>query len=1086
MEAAALGNLSAYSFGRSLWHPAELVATAARLGYGVVGLADWQGFFGAVEFVQAGQKHGIRTVFGCRLQLSGAGEVHLMPRNAAGYAAINRLLTDQADSGLAKPPGAVGEAAWSDWWARAGEDVAVIVPLARPGEEREGDWRQRLAHWERHRANLYWGLGGWCTPAERRAQRNFFTAHRGSGYRWVALTHAARRPDQSGHALAMLEAVHDGSMWGRGGVVIDRTDGVLETAADWRARWSGVPEVRAGMEDLLAGLTFTYPLGQLFLPHRRPVRRVGSAPPEERPETPEDQSDDALLAELCREGLRERYGSGYPWPEKPSAAEREARLEGELRVVERTGYAGYFLLFYEVVLLCRERDVSLLARGSAAGSLICYALGVSNVCPFRFGLHFERFLNEERLLCSKLPDIDLDLPWDRRDEIMSLVYERYGPERVAMVGGFSTFQARMAVAEVGKVLGCSEREVRRWTAMIPPGGIAKLRTRQNLLPELRDHRESAEFQTVLTIAEALDGLPRHPMMHPCGLVIADRPLTEFTPLLSSRKGDAWRTEDGATRYFQMTQMGMDAIEDLGLLKLDLLGQAGLSVIRDTLANIRENRAERPGRRTRAPVLDRLRYDDPRIFKMIAEGGARGIFHIESPAMTSLLQLCRCADLDCLVATVSVIRPGAANEDKKTKFARRYLGMEPPQYVHPDLEPILGDTFGLLVYEEHIIRVAHQWAGLDLGRADVLRRILVRKATRDLAVLEKEFFAAARDRKGRQEGDIRTIWEMLVQFSGYMFNKAHGAAYAVEAYHAAWLKFHYPGCYLAAVLENERGFYQPLVYVLELRQQGFRLEAPRVTRLTVHYRCRGDRVEVPLRAMRNLTRRLVERWEEALAHRPFRSMEDFVQRLDPTPEDLIRLARAGALADFYPNRYAAVRAAHAFAGRPRDRSGDLFGGSLDPVRVEGPFPPENPVEMAAWEKEIFGYPLTVDPLAIALRGIDRTGCLPLARLPEWEGREVEVAGLVVAVRNLLNRKGQPMRFFSLADETAIREVTVFTPCWQRHGYGMARREAFRLRVRVEADATSSGIQLIMLDLVDDQGGAVTEGPSRAVGQGSAGG
>ena len=326
------------------------------------------------------------------------------------------------------------------------------------------------------------------------------------------------------------------------------------------------------------------------------------------------------------------------------------------------------------------------------------------------------------------------------------------------------------------------------TRYMPYNGMADMMYKRHLYQENKHLKHEERFEAILKTALCLDGLPRHPMMHPCGIVIADRPLTDFTPLLASRKG------------FMMTQMSMQPIEDLGLLKLDLLGQAGLSVIRDTCENLREELGV-------VEPLERIDYYEAEIFAMIAGGEARGVFHIESPAMTSLLKMCRCADIDCLVGVVSVIRPGAANEDKKTLFARRYLGLEKPHYVHPDLEPILSDCFGLMVYEEHILLIAHHWAGVDLGRADLLRRILIKKLKgRDLQEMEEEFHACAR-KKGRDEKAIAVVWKLLVEFSGYMFNKAHGAAYAVEAFQGAYLKKALPGLFSHRGIAEWPGFLQ---------------------------------------------------------------------------------------------------------------------------------------------------------------------------------------------------------------------------------------------------------------------------------------
>jgi error-prone DNA polymerase len=755
-----------------------------------------------------------------------------------------------------------------------------------------------------------------------------------------------------------------------------------------------------------------------------------------------------MLAWRCLRGLVRRYGPAYPWRDKPSRGSLLARLRKELEIVSRTGYAGYFLIFGEVVTECRRRSIPLLARGSAAGSLICYALGVANVCPFRFGLSFERFLNRERLRHSKLPDIDLDLPWDRREEIMSWLYERYGAERVAMIGGFAHFKGRGAVAEVAKARGVPAHEAHAWTKRLPHGSLRKfLRDREGYV-EARGALADERFREALEDAAGLEGLPRHPMMHPCGMVIADRSLLEFTPLRPSGGG------------FAMTQFSMDPIEDLGLLKMDLLGQAGLSVIRDCVDNLQAEGLMDPS----SPIPDGLDYTDDRIYAMIRTGGARGVFHIESPAMTSLLALCRCADIDCLVATVSVIRPGAANEDKKTRFARRYLGLEEPEYAHPVLEEVLADTYGLMVYEEHILLVANRFAGMDLGTADLLRRILIRK-TDDHALeeLETVFRSCARQR-GRGEEEIETVWRELRDFSGYMFNKAHGAAYAIEAFEGSWLKFHWPLHFLAAVLNNRRGFYEPLVYVLEILGHGGTLVLPDVQVPHRGYRVEGRRVHIPLWQIGGLGEAFLAAWERERRKAPFEDWQDFVRRTGPHRAEAEALARAGALRGFFEERHEAVWQATRIGGtggrkERKTAQPDLPG--VDPVPAGEGLPRMQPREMAAAEAGLLGYPVTLDPFSFWMEPIDRGGTVPVSALWEHLGRECEVAGLQVCNRLHRTRGGELMKFVSLADPAGMAEVVLFPETYRELGWTLSRSRAARLRILVEPDATGSGLSLTVV-------------------------
>jgi DNA polymerase III alpha subunit len=353
-----------------------------------------------------------------------------------------------------------------------------------------------------------------------------------------------------------------------------------------------------------------------------------------------------------------------------------AQVKEELEIICAVGYEDYFLITWDLLQACRQLGIEWITRGSAADSLVCYCLEISNVCPIRFGLYFRRFLNKERMALHKLPDIDIDFAHDRKDDVVRLLFDKYGPEHCAVVGGFSTFHARSAFADVAKVLGPSEHQVRRFTEHFPwsfggswesdglegPTLVESLRSR----PECRDLPLDEEpYKTAVQTATFLDGFPRHPKMHPCGVVLSRAPMHSLTPTFIANKG------------YPTTHLDMDAVEAVGLVKMDILAQGGLAAMRDAKASL--------VRRGIHADLDTLEpWRDEAVWEMIASGGGRAVHHIESPAMTGLCQMTNVREIDGLIAIVSVIRPGAANEDKKLRFTRRYQKMEPPTYPDPSL------------------------------------------------------------------------------------------------------------------------------------------------------------------------------------------------------------------------------------------------------------------------------------------------------------------------------------------------------------------------------------------------------------------
>lgn len=1032
----ALGLLSGYSFHEAAWGIEELVAAVGQGGYGVVGLSDWGGFWGGVECSQRCAEAGLGLVLGCRLKVLdwGIGEVQWVARERAGYGALSRLCGRAGAVGISF-------ADLVELQEASGGEVWLSVPL-RVGERvgRVGMYQRWLGAWERLEAygwDNVWLELGWANEAERVLQRRLYGECWRRGWRrWVVQAGArhaggARRQ----RVLEVLQAI--GTLTRVGQVHPDKLAegdyGLLPAAELWR-RYARVPWVLESTRQYMAGCRFDYPYGQLFLP------KVGGGVPRGSAEgSVEGKLAEAQLRRLgwlCLRGLVRRYGRDYPWGERPRRELLLERLGRELGIVAETGYAGYFLIFAELVAECGRRRIPVLARGSAAGSLICYALGVSNVCPFRFGLCFERFLNIDRMRHSKLPDIDLDLPWDRRDEMMEWVRDRYGENHVAMIGGFAHFNGRAAVAEVAMALGIAPAQAHAWSKSLPHGSLRRFLARMDGYREAEQTFADGRFAQVLELALELHGLPRHPMMHPCGMVISERDLRDFTPLVMSAKG------------FPMTQLAMDPIEDLGLLKMDLLGQAGLSVLRDCEESLLESGAAE----SVEAIWAGIDYGDARIFAMIRSGGARGVFHIESPAMTGLLRLCRCADLDCLVATVSVIRPGAANEDKKTRFALRYLGLEAPVYAHPVLEEVLGETYGLMVYEEHILLVANRFAGMDLGTADRLRRLLIKKsddeALEDFAVQ----FAASARRAGRSEPEIAAVWQELRSFSGFMFNKAHGAAYAVESFRGCWLKYRWPAHFLVAVLNNRRGFYDPLVYRLELQRHGVSFILPDVQALPDRYQLCGWQLRFPLWQIRGIGEAFLGRWQVARQRGPFAGWEDFCRRVGPTRDEACALARCGALRSFFTNRNeAAWHANHLPARGPGSHPAqvaDLFGPSRGSAAQ---LPEPSARDCALAEAELLGFPVTEDPFALWLEPLDRHGTTALADIHRFPGRELEVAGLIVCSRLHRTLKGEWMKFLTLADPSGMAELVLFPAAYQLHGAALRDARAARLRIAVPDDS-----------------------------------
>lgn len=785
--------------------------------------------------------------------------------------------------------------------------------------------------------------------------------------------------------------------------------------------------------------------------------------------TPADGSTPAaMLHQLAHAGLKSRYGAKYRL--------HEAQLREELSIIAEVGYEEYFLTVWHLLQECAALGIGWITRGSAADSLVCYCLGISNVCPIRFELYFKRFLNRDRMALQKLPDIDIDFAHDRKDDVVKLLLDRYGPEHAAIVGGFNTFQARSAFGDVAKVLGVAENEIRRLTEHMPWTDARHAADAIAMSREC-DHAAWQEepLRTALLTAGMLDGFPRYAKMHPCGVVLSRDPIHALTPTFMSTKG--WPT----------THVDMDAVEAVGLIKLDILAQGGLAVLRDTQIALSQKSfptdSENPqigsekicgfsesagnildlnslevgllGGTENPPREGEIEpWSDPGVWDMIATGNARGVHHIESPAMTSLACMAGVRDIDRLVAIVSVIRPGAANGLKKAQFARRAQGLEPVDYTHESLAGVLRSTFGVVAYEEHILQICEAFAGLAPGRADVLRRALVKQDMKKIEEVRIEFIAAARARF-HDAPTIEKVWQLVAGFQGYAFCRAHSTAYAVEAYQGAYAKHYHPAEFMAAVLSNGKGFYSALVYTLECRRLGIGFLSPCVNAFTDAFRVENGSIRVPLRCIKDLGETTLARWRQN--HAPFTSVSDFISRVRPEAHEALNLIRAGAFDRLGGTRTGQFwQCLHAAQDHGRG-AGWLFQDAAE-TDIRATFREEpGPLQKLQDELELFGFTITAHPLDLHPHIAWDTYC-PIAELQRHHGQRVTVCGLIIVSRHHMQQDGQPMKFISISDHTGIVECEIFAESYRLYGLNTVRYPVVQITGDVKPFDNKAGFTL----------------------------
>lgn len=731
-----------------------------------------------------------------------------------------------------------------------------------------------------------------------------------------------------------------------------------------------------------------------------------------------------ILVERCREGIGRRYGKSDPAV--------EARLSEELELIVAKGYVDYFLVVADIV---KERPIHC-GRGSAAASLVSYLLGITHVDPIRHGLLFGRFLNPER---KDPPDIDVDFPWDEREDVQQSVRRRYGDERTARVANHVGFGARAAVRETAKVYGVAAAEIREVTRRLSywthPSGIED-RTRNH--PRFQGFPLDPPWPEIFRLAARLESIPRHLAVH-CGGVV-------LTPDRVSRHAPVQRSAGGVP----IIQWEKDQAEKAGLVKIDLLGNRSLAVIRDALAAVARN----TGKTIDYAALDPV--EDPATRDLLARGDTMGIFYVESPAMRQLQRKTGRGDFEHLVIHSSIIRP-AANR-YINEYVHRLRG-EPHAYTHPALERLLSETYGILVYQEDVIQVAMGLAGFSWAEGDRLRKVISKKSSEVLGKFRQRFFEGC-GRRGVSPEVAGTVWDMFLSFAGYSFCKPHSASYALVSFKAAYLKVHHPAEFMAAVLSNGGGYYSTFAYISEARRMGLDVVGPDVNGSDWSYTGKDRTVRVGLQQIRGVRRETLERiLDERGRNGPFTSLADFQRRAPCHPSDVAGLIKSGTL-DSLAGGLNRPRLLWAMATGLHRRTSRSEG---PPAQMRAPLrPPGASLEPAApalpdftlrekWiqERDALGFVLSVHPLALWDGGWPHL-VVPAAKLEHFAGRRVWVKGWPITRKEVLTRDGEPMEFVSFEDESAIYETIFFPGAFRRFCRDLVMERAYRLYGEVESE------------------------------------
>jgi error-prone DNA polymerase len=780
-------------------------------------------------------------------------------------------------------------------------------------------------------------------------------------------------------------------------------DAWLAGPDEYARRFAVCPEAVANTNEIARRLTFRGPRFGLVMPPWSDGR--GRLPGQ-------------ALREAAYAGARQRYGPDLPEPVVD-------RLEHELRIIGQMDFCAYFLLVRDIV----RRSPRTCGRGSGAASLVAYCLGITNVCPVKHNLYFGRFLNPGR---QDPPDIDVDFAWDERDAVIQGVLERFGPQ-AAMVSSHILFQPRMAVRETAKVFGLTDSEIGRVTRRLP--WFWRLTTAQaDLLADLRQRPEAKALEFVhpwpeiLALAQQLIGAPRYLSVHPGGVVITPEPVDHYAPVQRAAKG------------VPILQWEKDAVEDAGLVKIDLLGNRSLGVIRDAVRNVHAN----------GEAFDEIRWepeDDADTQAALAQGRTMGCFYIESPAMRLLQQKAAVGDFEHLVIHSSIIRP-AANECIQEYLHRLHGG--PWEPIHPLLDDVLEETFGIMVYQEDVSRAAMALAGFNDAEADGLRKVMSKKdRVHQLQDYRERFVAGART-NGVDDARIEAVWSMMMSFSGYSFCKPHSASYARVSFQAAFLKVHFPAEFMAAVISNQGGFYSTFAYVSEARRLGVDILPPDVRCSRIRWRGRRGCIRVGLMSVRGLAAGTMERIIRQRERAPFRGADDFFDRVRPAEDEARALIHCGALDGLAPGlsrgRILWLLARRQTGGKTTQSTLPLFREQEAPPPPA--LPPDDPMLRLRREFKVLGFLCSQHPMTLFAPAVDRARTVRAAELPRHLGRSVRFAGWLITGKVVHTKKGDPMEFLTFEDETGVVETTFFPKAYDRFCHLIDRDRPYLLGGTVE--------------------------------------
>lgn len=987
-----------------------LLEKAKQLGMPALAITDHGVMYGCLKFYQQALKTGIKPILGCEVYVAPRSLTDKVPKvdenpfhlvllaaDNTGYQNLLKLVSISHLDGFYYKPRVDAETLckYSRGIIALSACLSGQIPRLLLADRLDEAKKQLLWYQEVFgRENFYLELQYQQLAEQRNLNRNLAKLAADCGAPLVATNdvHYLNREDAQ---------VHDVLLCIQTGKTVDETNRMkfstaefyLKTPAEMAELFYDYPQALENTLKIAERCNVQLELGKIHMPKFK---------------LPVGTTSGEYLEKLCRQEIVDK---GLIWDE-----DHEERLLYELSVINQMGFPGYFLIVRDFVHFAKQQQIMVgPGRGSAAGSLVAYLLGITSLDPIEHGLLFERFLNPERI---SMPDIDIDFCFERRSEVISYVRQRFGKDRVAQIITFGTMAARAAVRDVGRVLGISYGEVDRVAKLIPHDLGISIADALAQSPDLSALVQSnPKIAQLMAIAVKLEGFPRHASTHAAGVVISDEPLTNFLPLGRSNEDEV------------ITQFPMEDIETLGLLKMDFLGLRTLTVLRDTRTLIEECRGEKI-------AIDRISLKDTRTYEALAAGHTLGIFQLESAGIRRLLMRLKPERIDDLTALVALYRPGPLGSGMAEDLIQGRHGQKSINYLHPLLEPILKETYGVILYQEQVMKIASNLGGFSLGQADLVRRAMGKKKPEVLAALREQFMQGAIGKRVPRE-TAAAIFDLLEYFAGYGFNKSHSAAYALIVYQTAYFKSNYPQEFMAALLTSVIGNADKIaLYIEECRRIGILILPPDVNRSKAYFSPEGSAIRFGLLGIKNIGIGAIKRIINERKSGEYLSLADFCRRASNqlvNKRVLESLIKAGACNFPGSNRNQMLAGLDTVLEKIGRKNGphnqlSLMDSLITEVEsgIELPQLSEfSPSDLLLFEKEYLGVYLTGHPLDEWREKFNQNGIVPIAELEdEADGKEILLGGVITGWRVINTKAGTQMAGCKLEDLTGTVEVIIF--------------------------------------------------------------